>query len=178
MALDIPYFGEALQTTVLCEACGFRHADVLLTKQGDPTRHSLTVRGSGDLDARVVRSSSCTVRVPELGAIMEPGPRSEAFISNAEGVLHKFRDILEFLGRNASTKARRDEAARSLRSLNRMIEGAEPFTLVLEDPFGNSGILHEAAEVRPLTKDEVRGLKTGVFTIEMRRGGRRAPASP
>src|SRR5881397_3087310 len=85
MALDIPYFGDALQTTVLCEACGFRHGDVLLTNQGPPTRHRLRVRGSSDLNARVVRSSSCTVRVPELGAIMEPSMRSESFISNAEG---------------------------------------------------------------------------------------------
>src|SRR3989304_1311752 len=36
LSMDIPYFGEALQTTVLCEACGFRHADVLLAGGGAP----------------------------------------------------------------------------------------------------------------------------------------------
>ena len=50
--------------------------------------------------------------------------------------------------------------------------------VVLEDPFGNSAILHEAAEVRPLSDAEVRGLKTGVFTLELRPGGPRARASP
>src|SRR3990170_4606625 len=73
LRLDIPYFGDALQTTVLCRECGFRHEDVI---------------------ARVVRSSSCTIRIPEVGAVMEPGPQSEAFISNVEGVLGRFRDIL------------------------------------------------------------------------------------
>ena len=178
MALDIPYFGDALQTTILCEGCGFRHADVLLTNEGEPTRHALRVNDARDLSARVIRSSSCTVRVPELRAVMEPGPRSEAFISNAEGVLHRFRDIFEFLARNGNTKPRREAAGESLDNISRMIGGQVPFTVVLEDPFGNSAILHEAAEVRPLSDAEVRSLKTGVFTLELRPGGPRARASP
>ena len=178
MSLDIPYFGEALQTTVLCRECRFRHADVLLTQQGPPTRHTLRVRDAKDLSARVVRSSSGTVRVPELGAVMEPGPRSDAFISNAEGVLHRFRDILGFLARNGNTKPRREAARAALDRLAGMIDGKEPFTLIIEDPYGNSGILHEGARVDPLTDKEIRGLKTGVFTLELRPGGPRARASP
>ena len=177
MGLEIPFFGDALQTTILCRECGFRHADVLLTKQGDPTRHTLRIGTAGDLDARVVRSSSSTVRIPELGAVMEPGPRSDAFISNAEGVLHRFRDIFDFLARNANTKPRREAARASLTRLAAMIEGREPFTLILEDPFGNSGILHDGALVEGLTDGEIRGLKTGIFTLELRPGGPRARAS-
>ena len=178
MALDIPYFGDALQTTLLCGACGFRHGDVLLTRQGDPTRASLKIRRPGDLNARVVRSSSCTVRIPEAGAIMEPGPQSESFISNVEGVLRRFRDIIGFLARNADTRARRAAATKSIATVERMIEGRERFTIVLEDPFGNSAILHEDSEVRPLTAREIRSLKTGVFTMKVRPGGRRSPGSP
>ena len=178
MALDLPYFGDALQTTVLCLDCGFRHADVLLTREGAPTRHTFRVGDAKDLRARVVRSSSATVRVPEIRAVMEPGPRSEAFISNTEGVLHRFRDIFGFLARNANTGRRRHAAERSLDRLAAMIEGREPFTIVLEDPFGNSAILHEDSEVRPLTAREVRSLKTGVFTMKVRPGGRRSPGSP
>ena len=177
MALDIPSFGDALQTTILCGECGFRHADVLLTNQGPPTRHTLRIGSPDDLSARVVRSSSCTVRVPELGAVMEPGPRSEAFISTAEGVLHRFRDIFEFLARNANTKPRRDAARTSLDRLAGMVDGKEPFTVVLEDPFGNSGIPHEAARTDALTDAEVGRLKTGVFTLELRPDGPRTRAS-
>ena len=178
MALDLPYFGDALQTTVLCPDCGFRHADVLLTKEGAPTRHTFRVGGAKDLRARVVRSSSATVRVPEVGAVMEPGPRSEAFISNAEGVLHRFRDIFGFLARNANTAPRRQAAKKSLDRLAAMIGGKEPFTIILEDPFGNSAILHEDALAEPLSDKEVRRLKTGVFTLELRPSGPRARASP
>ncbi len=178
LRLDIPYFGDALQTTVLCGACGFRHADVLLGKEGSPTRHTLRVRRAEDLSARVVRSSSCTVRVPELGAVMEPGQASEAFVSNAEGVLARFRGILAFLERSADTPAKRAKARTGVRTADRMIAGRKPFTLILDDPFGNSAILHEAAESRPLTEKEVGGLKTGEFTIELRPGSRGSRASP
>ncbi len=178
LRLDLPYFGDALETVVLCGDCGFRHADVLLTKEGRPTRHRMRVRGSSELSARVVRSSACTIRIPELKALMEPGQRSEAFVSNAEGVLVRFREILGFLSRNAATPRKRAAAVASLATVSRMIDGREPFTLVLDDPTGNSAILHEAAEVRPLTEAEVRGLKTGGFTFELRPRGPRPPASP
>ena len=177
LALEIPYFGGALQTTILCGACGFRHADVLLTNEGPPTRHRLRVRGSSDLNARVVRSSSCTVRVPELGAVMEPSMRSESFISNAEGVLRRFRGVFEFLARNGDSEARRRAARKSLGVLERMIDGREPFTLVLEDPSGNSAILHEAAEVRTLSEREARRLKQNSFTMDLRPDASRARAS-
>ncbi|HLB68934.1 MAG TPA: ZPR1 zinc finger domain-containing protein [Thermoplasmata archaeon] len=168
--LDIPFFGDALQTTILCGPCGFRHADVIHTAQGSPTRHQLRVQRPDDLNARIVRSSSCTVRIPEIGGLMEPGPRSDAFISNAEGVLRRFRDILGFMSRNEETKARQAKARASLKAIDEMIDGQRPFTIVLEDPFGNSAILHEDVEDRPLTEDEIRNLKTGMFVLELPRG--------
>ncbi len=178
LRLDIPYFGDALQTTVLCAECGFRHADVILTKEGKPTRHTLRVRSSADLTARVVRSGSCTVRLPELKAIMEPGQASEAFVSNAEGVLRRFREVFGFLVRNADTAAQRAKAESALATLDRMIAGLASFTLILDDPFGNSTILHEDAEARPLTARETAGLKTGVLTFETRGKAPRSRASP
>jgi len=43
-----------------------------------------------------------------------------------------------------------------------MIAGREPFTLVLEDPTGNSAIVHERATRTELTAAEARRLKRGV----------------
>lgn len=45
----------------------------------------------------MVRSSSSTIRIPVLGANIEPGDASEALISNVEGVLWRIHDILSFL---------------------------------------------------------------------------------
>jgi len=108
---------------------------------------------------------------------MEPSMRSESFISNAEGVLRRFRGVFEFLARNGDSEARRRAARKSLGVLERMIDGREPFTLVLEDPSGNSAILHEAAEVRTLSEREARRLKQNSFTMDLRPDASRTRAS-
>lgn len=161
LPLDIPYFGDALQTTVLCLHCSFRHADLILMKEGPPVRYEMRIEGPADLAARVVRSSQGTIRVPEIGALVEPGLRGEAFVSNAEGVLHRVRDAVAFVHRNADTDGARARAERALARIHAMIRGEEPFTLILEDPTGNSAILHEKARKTALTERESARLKRG-----------------
>jgi len=157
--LDLPYFGEALQTTVVCQSCSFRHPDLLLTREAQPARYELSVAGPHDLSARVVRSASGTIRVPELRATIEPGPRAEAFVSNAEGVLRRLRDIADFGVRASETPAARRTAERIVATIDAMIAGGRPFTLIIEDPTGNSAILHARARKRTLTETEARRLK-------------------
>jgi len=159
LPLEIPHFGDALQTTVLCTQCAFRHADLILGETGPPTRYELSVSGQADLTARVARSSSGTLRIPELEVAVEPGLRGEAFVSNAEGVLRRVRDIVAFLSRSAETRTGRERAKNALRRLDDMIDGRAPFTLILEDPTGNSAILHEKARRRSLTAREAARLK-------------------
>lgn len=166
LTLNLPFFGDALQTTVLCRRCGFRHADILLTTQGAPVHAELRVQGPPDLSARIVRSSAGTIRVPELGAAIEPGPAAEAFVSNVEGILHRIRGILDFAARAADTERARRNARDRLRDVDRMVDGRQPFLLVLEDPTGNSAILHDRATQRPLTPAEVRRLRPGAYTLD------------
>jgi len=161
LPLDLPYFGEALQTTVVCQSCSFRHPDLLLTREAEPARYELSVAGPHDLSARVVRSASGTIRVPELRATIEPGPRAEAFVSNAEGVLRRLRDIADFGVRASETPAARRTAERIVATIDAMIAGGRPFTLIIEDPTGNSAILHDRARKRTLTVTEARRLKRG-----------------
>jgi zinc finger protein len=81
---DVPYFGEAMLIAGVC-SCGFRHSDTILLCQKEPARYSLEVTDLEDLNARVIRSSSGTIRVLELGVDIEPGPASDLHISNVEG---------------------------------------------------------------------------------------------
>ena len=166
LPLEIPYFGDALQTTVSCAFCTFRHADLILGETGPPIRYEMHVSGPDDLRARVARSSSGTIRIPELGVAVEPGLRAEAFVSNAEGVLHRVRDVVAFLSRSGETAADRGNAEKAIARINDMIEGRAPFTLILEDPTGNSAILHEKATKRALTAREASRLKqTPIFRV-------------
>ena len=159
LPLEIPYFGDALQTTVLCESCSFRHADLILPTERAPVRYELRLESEADLDARVVRSSSGTIRVPELGVAVEPGLRAEAFVSNAEGVLRRVRDIAGFGFRAAETPAARRKAQAAIAKIEAMIDGHRPFTLIVEDPTGNSAILHDRAIKTILTERQARRLK-------------------
>jgi len=161
LPLEIPFFGDALQTTLLCLHCTFRHADVLLMKEGPPVRYEMRVDTPRDLWARVVRSSNGTIRIPELGATIEPRQRGESFVTNAEGVLSKVRDIIEFVRRNADSATSRRRAEQALARIESMVAGREPFTLIVEDPTGNSAILHEKATKAILPEAEARRLKRG-----------------
>lgn len=165
--LDLPYFGGALQTTLLCEACGYRHGDLLLTRHREPLRITLRVEGPDHLSARVARSSSGTIRIPELEAAMEPGPRAEAFITNVEGVLRKFLDIVQGQEAVADSRADRRRLASVRGRIERMLQGREAFTFILEDPTGNSDVLHVDAVRKVLTREEAGRLKSSETVLDL-----------
>ena len=78
--LDVPYFGEIVESIVICAECGFRHADTLIPRVSAPVEYSLRVESEQDLFVRAVKSSSGTIAVPEMGLLWEPGPASLAEI--------------------------------------------------------------------------------------------------
>jgi len=165
--IEVPYFGEALETMLRCSACGFRHADFMILGQKEPVSLAFTTRDESDLSVRVIRSNSGTIRIPELGFVAEPTPLSESFVSNIEGVLDRARDVLltalEFHGNDPQKRELLDgylaryEDYRTARA---------PFTLVIDDPYGNSAIVSERVERRPLTEDEVASLQTGMIILD------------
>lgn len=65
---DIPHFGEAMVIAGICN-CGYRHSDTILLSQKDPVRYALPVRDLADLDARVIRSSSGTLRIDRKSVV-------------------------------------------------------------------------------------------------------------
>lgn len=165
--LDLPYFGGALQTTLLCQACGYRHGDLLLTRHREPLRVTLRVERADHRSARVARSSSGTIRVPELEAAMEPGPRAEAFVTNVEGVLRKFLDVVQGQEAVADSRADHRRLASVRYRIEAMLQGREAFTFVLEDPTGNSDVLHEDAVREVLTRKEAERLKSSETVLDL-----------
>ena len=143
-SLDIPYFGEGLETTLRCENCGFRHADFMMLGQKEPLRVTFRTQNEQDLSVRVIRSNSGTLRIPELGFLAEPTPLSESYVSNVEGVLERAKEVLftarEFHGDTPEKRALLDEY---LRRYETFLNGKAPFTLVIDDPYGNSAIVSE-----------------------------------
>ena len=116
-----------------------------------------------------LRSTSGTIRIPELGIDVEPGPASEAYISNVEGVLQKVRDIVVFATKSAMDAGAEENVRRGeciLERIGRAMEGEGPLTLILEDPLGNSAIVSEKAVSTRLTPEECEDLKTGMIILD------------
>lgn len=161
---NIPFFGEVIHITTNCE-CGFRYSDTLITDQKSPIHYEMPVQTEKDLSARVVRSTSGTIKIPELGIEIEPGPASESFVSNIEGVLDRVNDILEMIARwDDDEKKKRAMELKS--KIEKVKAGALSITVILEDPMGNSAIISENASCRELTEDEAKCLKTGTIVFE------------
>ena len=153
-----------MHITSICD-CGFRYSDTLILSQHEPMHYEMKVRSTDDLDARVVRSTSGTIRIPELGVEIEPGPASESFISNVEGVLERVERILDMVTRWGEE----DKTTRALELLSSIIKtraGEYNITIIIDDPLGNSAIIAKNAVCRKLTDDEASLLKTGMIVFE------------
>jgi zinc finger protein len=92
--LEIPHFGEVMETTIQCPSCGFKHSDIIALEQNDPAKYVLEIN-KNNLSIRVVRSQSATVIIPEVGIKVEPGPKSEGYVTNVEGVLTRFESAVK-----------------------------------------------------------------------------------
>ncbi|WP_457591801.1 ZPR1 zinc finger domain-containing protein [Geoglobus sp.] len=163
---DTPYFGKLLITSISCE-CGFRHSDSFVAEIKEPVRFSIEVNEK-TLFSKVVRSTSGTIRIPELGLAMEPGPASQGFITNVEGVLMRFEDIVEMARRwNADDEEAVKRCDFILEKLRLARDGKEKLTVVIEDPHGNSMIIDDTAFMEKMSEVEARSLKTGLTVLDI-----------
>lgn len=161
---DIPYFGEIMLTSMTC-ACGFKHADYVILGVKEPVRYRVKVDPTS-LFFRVIRSTSGTIRIPELGIDIEPGPASLAYITNVEGVLHRIRDILNMV-EQWEDREKVERAHELLHIIDEILSGRYEVTLIVEDPFGNSAIIGEGVEREMLSVEEASKLKTGMTVIDV-----------
>jgi zinc finger protein len=143
MLYSIPFFNELAMFTMECSHCHFSHNDVFSTEERPPMRFTLVVNDPELLKARVVRSGSGTIRFPEFGIDIEPGPAAESFISNVEGVLYRTRSVVESAVRFAEGESERKRGEEILEMMQAAVEGTLVFTLIVEDPVGVSGIIPE-----------------------------------
>lgn len=161
----IPYFGEIMESTMLCNECGYKHADTICIDQKDPVKYSLII-GKETLNARVVKSQSTTITIPEIGLKVEPGPQSQGYVSNVEGVLRRFEKAVKTALSWAEEKHVQKNAVEILEYIEEVKNGEKKVTLILEDPFGHSIILHEDAQKSELSAQDIEKLKTGFATFE------------
>lgn len=163
--LKIPHFGDVMETTIQCPACGFKHSDVIALEQNDPAKYVLEIN-KNNLSIRVVRSQSATVIIPEVGIKVEPGPKSEGYVTNVEGVLIRFESAVKKALNLFDDEQSQINGKKTLKQIQELIKGNGTATLIILDPFGQSNIVSDKVEILEIPDEELRDLKTGFSHIE------------
>ncbi len=163
--IEIPHFGKVMETTIQCPSCGFKHSDIIALEQNDPAKYVLEIN-KNSLSVRVVRSQSATVMIPEVGIKVEPGPKSEGYVTNVEGVLTRFESAVKKALNLFEDEESQKNGKEALNKIQELKNGNGTATLIILDPFGQSNIVSENVEILEIPEEELLDLKTGFSHIE------------
>ncbi|AEM39349.1 ZPR1-related zinc finger protein [Pyrolobus fumarii 1A] len=149
---QVPIIGPVTMAVGRCSNCGFTFRDVRVAEQKSPQILRLKVTKPEHLNVLVVRAPSATVKIrglSEEGDLeMKPGPVADGFITTVEGVLHRFKEIVDFLCEDPEVN--REKCLQVKRALEDAIDGKRRFELIIEDPEGVSAIASHETIVEPM----------------------------
>jgi len=168
--IDIPNFGKTLMISYQCVDCSYKFNDFFNLESRSPKRYILKCEGIEDLSARLIKSGSCTIRIPELEVNIEPGPASEGIITNVEGIIRRVEEIISILEHDERFRENIDKINEKKEIIKSILNGEYEFTIILEDPFGNSKIISERnLIIENLSNDEIAELEKGyLFSIDIK----------
>jgi len=109
-------------------------------------KYTFEVQSEEDMKVRVVKSSEAVVKIPRVVTI-SPGPASNGYVTNIEGILRRVMHHIESSANDEEEPDAQKQAKKLMKKLNRVIWGQEKLTITIEDPSGNSAIVSERAKV-------------------------------
>lgn len=142
---EVPFFGPVLVFSMDCSSCNYHKADVECAEQHEPSRYTILVETEKDLNVRVIKSSTATVKIPRVMSI-EPGAASNGYVTNVEGVLNRVKVQLEKTRDLSEDEEDRKKAKNLLKKVQAALWGHDTIEIIIEDPEGNSAILSEKAK--------------------------------
>jgi len=141
---EIPYFGIVYMFSMTCTNCKYHKADIECKEKHEPAKYTLDVTSEEDMKIRVVKSAEATVKIPHM-ITMEPGTTATGFITNVEGLLRRFKIIIEQAKENSEDKSEQKKAKNMLKKLQKVMWGQDKLKIIIEDKTGNSSIISEKA---------------------------------
>ena len=149
---EIPYFGKVFVFSLKCEnkECNYHMSDVECEEEKEPSRYTIEVNSDKDMSVRVVKSSSGTVKIPQLKVSIEPGVASIGYVTNIEGVLERIKKIVEDERDSTEDDDVKDNAKKLLKKIWKIKLGDLPIKIIIEDPSGNSAIISDKAKIEKL----------------------------
>lgn len=138
----IPLFKDVLIASFSCEHCGYANNEIDYTGVFEPTGKKITfkVHSLSQMNRQVILGDCASYQIPELEFEAPQNPTRRGVLTTVEGLLEKTIAGL------AQDQARRHvEAPEVAAAIDKFIERlrglqqvAEPFTLLIDDPAGNS----------------------------------------
>lgn len=150
---EVPYFGKVYLFSMTCSNCKYHKSDVEAAEQKEPCKYTFEISSEDDINVRVIRSAEAFVKLPYLAEIT-PGPASQGYVTNIEGILKRVKHQIEFMKDSEEDEEDKKKAKNLLKKINRVIFGQEKQKIIIEDPTGNSAIISDKAirEVLKLRK--------------------------
>eukprot|EP01103_Thecamoeba_quadrilineata_P015694 TRINITY_DN5037_c0_g1_i1.p1 TRINITY_DN5037_c0_g1~~TRINITY_DN5037_c0_g1_i1.p1 ORF type:complete len:450 (-),score=70.62 TRINITY_DN5037_c0_g1_i1:1556-2905(-) len=147
----IPFFKEIIFMSFSCPDCGYRSNDVqsqAVQEQG--IKYTLKITSQKDLNRSIVKAEGCTISLPELEFEIPPTTQ-KGTINTLEGTLKQACQSL----REAQPLRRVEhpELAEKIEQFAEKLEGYAngnhlPFTIIVDDPSGNSFVENPSAPAR------------------------------
>jgi zinc finger protein len=164
---EVEEFGPVLLEVTTCKNCAYKHTDITTTRKREPIVLIAKIDSLDDLNIRVIKSGTATINIPEFDATITPGPYSEGYISNVQGVLAKIEDVLTFMLGSASAGTIQ-KGMKILKKMRAATDQKPNFTFVIKDPLGNSALVSPKVgkvKIRTLTQGELIKLRFGEYAL-------------
>ncbi|XP_023147391.1 zinc finger protein ZPR1 [Amphiprion ocellaris] len=144
----IPFFKEIIVSSFSCANCSWSNTEIQsagrIQEQG--VCYTLKVRTKQDLNREVVKADCATTRIPELDFEIPPFTQKGS-LSTIEGLLDRAVAGLkqDQAVRRAADPEVADKIDEFIQRLKKLKEVENEFTLVIEDPSGNSFVENPVA---------------------------------
>ena len=137
----LPDGEEILILLMECNSCAFSRSDVIpLASAFQAGIYTLEI-DDGDLTAKIFRSPSGIISLPEADFEIEPGQAAEYLITNVEGILNRMiRWSKVMLSQYDVKKLEHKKIESTIKILTECITGSRKFRLILKDNVGGSYI--------------------------------------
>uniref|UniRef100_A0A1B0ANG5 Zinc finger protein ZPR1 n=1 Tax=Glossina palpalis gambiensis TaxID=67801 RepID=A0A1B0ANG5_9MUSC len=139
---NIPHFKEVVIMATVCDVCGCKTNEVKsgggIEEKG--VRFEVTIATKEDLTRDVLKSETCSLRIPELDCEVGPSALGGRF-TTVEGILLAMKDQLEngdLMFHDSSDETTKERLQKFLTKFNDVISLKTEVSLILDDPAGNS----------------------------------------
>ena len=140
---NIPYFKEVVIMATLCEVCGAKTNEVKAGGGIEEKGKKITLRVTDptDMSRDVLKSETCSILIPDLEFEMGGHALGGRF-TTIEGLMDNIIESVEQNSIWGGSDGVAPDVAEKMKNFkdkfNKFKKGTEPFSLVLDDPAGNS----------------------------------------